>query len=318
MTAAKKKHILIVDCDHADTKEIQQMLEQKKEFMVSTADTLSSTAISMYSAPPDVIIVNTSLEGGKGLEFCHKIKSDVIFGYIPIILLIDSVKDTPEIDWDGIPADDFIKRPFCSIELLNRVSMTLTRTERMWDANPLTRLPGNHTIIREFQKRIDLRETFTVAYVDLDNFKSYNDKYGFLKGDNVLKFTARLIANHISELNNPHETFIGHLGGDDFVFIVPPDNMDDVCKRIIENFDAVIGDFYDADDAAQGFITTLNRKGGKEGFPIMTVSIAIISNDKRHIRHIGEISTTAAELKSHAKSIKGSKFIRDLRTAKKK
>jgi diguanylate cyclase (GGDEF)-like protein len=151
--------------------------------------------------------------------------------------------------------------------------------------------------------------------IDLDHFKSYNDKYGFLRGDEILKMTARLLTNAIRKLGSP-EAFVGHIGGDDFVCIVPPDRLDGVCQEIIKNFDMIVGNFYDEDDRIHGYIESTNRKGEKEHFPIMSISIAVVTNKHRPIQHIGQVSAIAAEVKKRVKSMPGSCYVKDLRRAK--
>jgi diguanylate cyclase (GGDEF)-like protein len=153
---------------------------------------------------------------------------------------------------------------------------------------------------------------FTIGYVDLDNFKSYNDRYGFLRGDEVIKMTARLVTNSVRKLHTA-DAFVGHIGGDDFVFIVPPDRSDDVCQEVITNFDLIVGDFYDEGDRVRGYIDSVNRKGKKEQFPIVPISIAVVTNEYRPIKHIGEVSSIAAEIKNRVKSMQGSNYVKDLR-----
>ena len=132
-----------------------------------------------------------------------------------------------------------------------------------------------------------------MGYVDLDYFKSFNDKYGFLRGDEIIKMTARLLTNSLRSLKSS-EVFVGHIGGDDFVFIVPPERLDIVCKEIIKNFDLIVGNFYDEEDRIRGYIESKNRKGHPEKFPVVSVSIAVVSNEYRPVRHIGQVSTIAA------------------------
>jgi len=311
-----KKRILIVDRNPDAAEEIRQLLEADEgRFTVYSAESPRHAIDTIYNEPPGLVIIGHSLEAGEGDDLCCKIKSDTVFGHLPIILLLDSASHGTGIDWEKTPADDYLGKPLDPKEVQNRISLAFARAARTGDSNPLTRLPGNHSIMDEIQGRIDSGLPFAVAYVDLDNFKSYNDKYGFVRGDEVLKMTARLIANSIRQLGSP-QAFVGHIGGDDFVFIVPPDQLDSTCTEIIRNFNLIIGNFYDEEDRIHGFIESTNRKGEKERFPVISLSIAVVTNEYRPIKHIGEVSAVAAELKKRVKSMEGSTYLKDRRGSK--
>ncbi|NVM56977.1 MAG: diguanylate cyclase [Desulfobacterales bacterium] len=335
-----KRRVLIIDSDGADTEQIKRLLEEDKDLYIVYTEESSLHAIeTIYSEPPDVIIVSHSLEGGKGRELCCRIRSDTVFGHLPIVLVVGLSGQDLDIDWDNTPVDDYLSIPRDPWEIRRRISLIFSRAARVRDANPLTRLPGNHSIMREIQGRIDSESPFAIGYVDLDHFKSYNDRYGFLRGDEIIKMTARLLTNSIRALDSPRdagfvlkeeigiltnsirnldspEAFVGHVGGDDFVFVVPPNRLDSVCQEVIKNFDLIVGNFYDEDDRIRGYIDSTNRKGEKERFPIMSISIAIVTNEYRPIKHIGEVGAIAAEVKKRLKSMKGSNYVKDMRGSK--
>jgi diguanylate cyclase (GGDEF)-like protein len=231
------------------------------------------------------------------------------------MLIIPSLSSKPEIEWENTPVDDYLRKPLDPGETRSRIFLALSRAAGVRDANPLTRLPGNYSIMKELQERIDHKPRFAVGYVDLDYFKSFNDKYGFLRGDEIIKMTARLLTNSIRRLSSP-DAFVGHIGGDDFVFIVPCENVEGVCRELIGNFDLVIGNFYDEEDRIHGYIEAKNRRGRNERFPLMSVSIAVVTNEYRPIKHIGQISAIAAEVKKRVKAMDGSNYIKDLRGSK--
>lgn len=311
-----KRRVLIIDSDGADTEQIKRLLEEDKDlYIVYTAESSLHAIETIYSEPPDVIIVSHSLEGGKGRELCCRIRSDTVFGHLPIVLVVGLSGQDLDIDWDNTPVDDYLSIPRDPWEIRRRISLIFSRAARVRDANPLTRLPGNHSIMREIQGRIDSESPFAIGYVDLDHFKSYNDRYGFLRGDEIIKMTSRLLTNSIRNLDSP-EAFVGHVGGDDFVFVVPPNRLDSVCQEVIKNFDLIVGNFYDEDDRIRGYIDSTNRKGEKERFPIMSISIAIVTNEYRPIKHIGEVGAIAAEVKKRLKSMKGSNYVKDMRGSK--
>jgi len=209
-------------------------------------------------------------------------------------------------------ADDYIVKPFEPQELIARIRMVLRRMSRDLEANPLTRLPGNVSILNELQSRIDDKALFSVCYVDLDKFKSYNDTYGFEKGDQLIKECARILIRSTAQLGN-REDFIGHIGGDDFVVITTPEKTDSICKKIIEQFDKAAPDFYNETDQKSGFIVAKDRQGTERKIPIVSISIGVVSNEKKAISHVAEIGEIGAELKKEAKTLERSNYIKDLR-----
>ncbi len=310
-----RKRVLIIDSDPSGADEIRRLLKKGNRFIFYTAESLLPALDTIYSEPPDLIIVNQPLEGDGWKDLCSRIKSDTVFGNLPILLILQLSKHDRKINWEDMPVDDYLKRPLDPKEIRSRISLILARVARVRDANPLTRLPGNYSIMREIQGWIDSEFPFAVGYVDLDHFKSYNDKYGFMRGDEIIKMTARLLTNSLRKLDSP-EAFVGHIGGDDFVFIVPPERLDSVCQEVIKNFDLIVVNFYDEEDKITGYIDSTDRKGKKHRFSIMSVSIAVITNQYRPIKHIGQVSAIAAELKKRVKSMRGSNYVKDMRGSK--
>lgn len=308
----ERKRVLIINSDPSDADEIKLPLEEDgSHFIFYTAEPSLLALDTIYNEPPDLIIVSQSLEGGEWKDLCSRVKADTFFGHLPILLILQPFSHDLKIDWKDMPVDDYLQKPLDPDEIRSRVSLTFARSARVRDANPLTRLLGNYSIMMAIQARIDSESPFAVAYMDLNHFKSYNDKYGFLRGDEVIKIAARILSNSVRKLESP-EAFVGHIGGDDFVFILPPDRMDSVCQKVIRNFDLIVGDFYDEEDKVRGYIDALNRKGKKERFPIVSVSIGIVTNEYRPIKHIGEVSTIVTEILKRVKSMEGSNYAKDL------
>ena len=313
-----RKRVLVIGSDPSDADEIKRLLEADGDFfLVYTAESSLRALDTIYNDPPDLVILHQSLETDQWQDLCGRIKTDTVFGHLPIVLIVQPFEHHLEIDWSSIPVDDYLENPLDPKEIRSRISLTFARAARVGDSNPLSRLPGNYSIMKKLQGCIDRKRLFAAGYVDLDHFKSYNDKYGFLRGDEILKMTARLLTNVIRRLNSP-EAFVGHIGGDDFVFIVPPDSLESVCQEVIKNFDLVVGNFYDEDDRIHGYIESTNRKGEKERFPIMSISIAAVTNQYRPIMHIGQVSAIAAEIKKRVKLMPGSCYVKDLRGSKKR
>ena len=185
--------------------------------------------------------------------------------------------------------------------------------EKAENANPLTKLPGNIVIHEETDKRIRENRKFMVIYCDLDNFKAFNDKYGIAKGDDAIKMTAELFKES-SQLKGNADDFVGHEGGDDFILLTTPEKAQAVADHITSQFDKRVRALYDKEDLGRGFIMAHGRDGEIKKFPIMTISLAGVTNEHRRIESYGEITNIAAEIKKKAKAIEGSVFVVDKRT----
>lgn len=259
---------------------------------------------------PDIIISDVMMPNMSGFDLCRKLRENALTWHIPVMLL--SAKDQIEDKVHGLEegADDYMTKPFDLNELLARVKGLLKRSREAMDANPSTKLPGNVSIERAIVRRINEGEQFAVCYCDLDNFKAFNDHYGFYLGDRAIKFTGEVIKEIIREHGNPMD-FVGHIGGDDFIFITTPNLAEELCQKIIHRFDTGIREFYRDDDLKRGYIITKNRQGITVEFPIMSISIAVITNQTHQIDHPGQISMIEGDLKAYVKSMEGSNFVVD-------
>ncbi len=184
--------------------------------------------------------------------------------------------------------------------------------QRYLDASPLTRLPGNLAIEQVLKGKMEQGEKFALCYIDLDDFKAFNDKYGYAKGSDLIKMTGEVLYNAKDEYAEEND-FVGHIGGDDFVLVTSPDIVEQVCQAIITDFDRLIPDYYQREDRDNGFIEGYDRYGVKRRFPIMSVSIAVVSDVKRSFRSPVEIARVATEVKDYVKSLPGSNYLIDRR-----
>jgi len=266
----------------------------------------------MFNEPPDLLVVDNRLQDITGQEVANLVKSENVYRQLPVVMCVDPIDVETPWNWNKVEVDDFLVRPFNPSEVRDRINLTLCRAMRALDANPLSKLPGNTSIIQRIQSLIDAREDFALAYCDLDFFKSYNDKYGFSRGDEILMMSARLIVNTIRSYPGVL-SFVGHVGGDDFVFILPPDKVEEACQRIIKAFDDIVPHFYDPDDRKRGNITSVDREGNTKVFPLMAVSIAVVVNLDGRINHYGEVSSIAMGLKKKAKEDPKSSYVIDRR-----
>jgi len=254
---------------------------------------------SIYGSPPELLIVGTD-EELRGIV--PALREDPIFSHLPILVMLDAEEWVD--DWHRLQADDYIRLPFDPPEFKQRVALAVYRAHRVVETNPLTMLPGNTPIMKEVQRRLDAREHFALAYADLDFFKPFNDKYGFSRGDEIIRVTARLITN-IVKMNDPDACFVGHVGGDDFVFITRVAKVEAIAREILAHFDELVPTFYDPEDRERGYIVSVDRSGRETRFPILGISIGVAVN-RGHFRHYGAISAAAAEMKKYAKTFEGS------------
>ncbi len=261
-------------------------------------------------SPPDIILVDINLPGLGGLPVVQLIKGENVYRPVSVVLcLSDEDVRARALEWSKIEVDDLLFFPVSSPERLRAsLEVALARVSRNVDTNPLTHLPGNTAIIRYIQDGVN----FGLAYADLDNFKSFNDKYGFARGDEILMLTGRLIASTVKEINCT-PSFTGHVGGDDFVFVLPDDQIEECCRRALRTFDAVMPGFYDEEDRAAGKIISTDRQGRICSFPLMSVSVAVVFNINGSLQHYGEASERASALKKYAKSKPGSVYVLDRR-----
>jgi len=187
-----------------------------------------------------------------------------------------------------------------------QLSAIMERSRRELGVNPTSRLPGPGLVEQEISRRLDRQESFAVCYADLDNFKAYNDYHGYGFGDKIVRLAAQIIRDVAYDL--APDAFVGHIGGDDFVFLIPKDAVDAVCSHIISTFDRVIPYRYSEVDRQRGFIITKNRKDQEERYPIMTISIAVLISRPRMFAHVGEMSKMLADLKHYTKTLEGSNY----------
>ncbi|MEI6207261.1 MAG: diguanylate cyclase [Desulfuromonadales bacterium] len=243
------------------------------------------------------------------MNIISTLRGDSFFSAIPIIGLVADF-DFDSFQWDGCPLDDFLHLPINFNELFGRISLSQARIKRIFDNNPLTRLPGNTSIQRAIEDAMG--KPLMVCYLDINHFKPYNDVYGFAHGDEVLRMTARIMFNAVHDSGGG---FCGHIGGDDFVFIIESERAESVCQTIMCHFDTIVQDMFDEDTKKRGYYSGINRKGEEEHIPLLSVALAAIPMNVSKLRHVAKVAEVAADLKKMAKSMDGSRFVVDKRSA---
>ncbi len=231
--------------------------------------------------PPDIVLLDVQMPGLNGFDVCKQIKSDVFLRHIPVLMLTAQGSVKNKVTGLESGADDYVTKPFDMDELFARIRTLVRRTRQGLEANPLTRLPGNVTIEKEIMQRIKNNTPFAVLYVDLNEFKAYNDTYGFVKGDDVIRETARIVVSLAEVVGG----FVGHVGGDDFVIVTTPDQA--------------------PEDRTRGFVTSKDRRGKETQFALLSMAIGVVTNQLRKISSLGEVSKIGAEMKHFAKDQDG-------------
>jgi len=306
-----KPRILLVD-DDPDILDVLEIALSEENYEILKARDGEEALRIIKSKPLNLVLVDYAMPKMNGRQVCIEVKKDVLLRYLPIIMVTGKGDIEDKVGGIEAGADDYIVKPFEPKELLARIKMVLRRSEMDLEANPLTRLPGNVSIINEFARKIESKTLFAVCYADLDKFKAYNDKYGFEHGDEVIRETARILIQATQQSGNPGD-FIGHIGGDDFVVITDPQAADKICEKIIAEFDKKVPSFYKEADRKNGYIIALDRQGKEQKMPLLSISIGVVTNEFRNIEHVAQIGEIGAELKSYAKHLERSNFIRDQR-----
>jgi diguanylate cyclase (GGDEF)-like protein len=262
---------------------------------------------------PDLVLADVMMPNMDGFELTRRLRQDARTAAVSIIMLTARGLSADKLEGFAIGADDYIVKPFDTPELLARIRGVLRRSRDMRAQSPLTGLPGNVRIEEEIDGRVDLGQQFAILYADLDHFKAYNDHYGFMRGDQVIQTTARLIEDVAREVT-VGEAFVGHVGGDDFVVVVSPSMAAVVAQAIVEAFDRGAADFYDDEDRARGYVEVTNRRGELQRFPVITISIGVAATEKRGFQHYAEAVAVATEMKQFTKGATGSSWAMDRRT----
>ena len=305
--------VLVVDDDRNLRKIISTNLELAG-FAVETASDGPEALSMIENLQPDIVLLDLMMPYMDGYEVAKRIRNhqNPSIANVPIIILTAKGETEDKLRGFEAGADDYITKPFGPQELLARVRAKIRRVEVDSSLSPLTRLPGNLAIEAELRRRIDGSEPFAVIYLDLDNFKAFNDVYGFTHGDEAIQLLARATVDAVRRRGMASD-FVGHIGGDDFIVVTQNDRGEEIAKEVIAEFDRDIRNLYSAKDLRAGYIETRDRRGALNRFPIMTLSMAIVSNDRGQLSNYAQVGEAAAELKRYAKSIAGSVYVKEKR-----
>jgi diguanylate cyclase (GGDEF)-like protein len=303
--------VLVVD-DDTDIARFIEINLRLEGFDVRVAHDGEQAEKSIDDETPDLVLLDVMMPKVDGVELCRRLRANPATANLPVIMLTAKSLSADKVVGLTAGADDYIIKPFDTLELVARVRSTLRRNAEMRAVSPLTGLPGNHRIEEELADRVVKAQPFAVLYLDLDNFKAFNDCYGFLRGDEVITLLATAARRAVMEAGEP-APFLGHIGGDDFVIVCLPDQAEPLAKRVVEVFDASAPRLHDQTDADRGYIEVTDRQGKARQFPLVSVSIGIAMSGNRMFADKREVVDVATEMKKVAKTTVGSSIAIDRR-----
>lgn len=305
--------ILVVD-DEPPIREILKFQLENAGFEVACAGDGAEGLQMVEDQPPDLVLLDLMIPQMDGYEVCRRLKRDYSTRHIPVIILTARGELDEKLKGLENGANDYVTKPFSVPELLMRVKNVLSYSQSQREANPLTGLPGNVSIERELTQRIDAGNPFAFIYTDIDNFKALNDYYGYARGDDAIRRTARILTSAIAEAGNEND-FVGHVGGDDFVIMTTPDRADGIAKLVISMFDEAGDNLLEQEDVERGYLKIRKRSGEIMRIKSLGITLAVVTNERDPITHIGRVADVASELKRYGKSMTGSVVVRERRNS---
>lgn len=305
--------VLVVE-DEQHLAELASIKLSNAGYRVLTAADGEEALAKVKSSKPDLIVLDLTLPVKDGFEVCFDLRKDPETRDMPIILLLSKGQDPAQVKAMGLRVDDFLLKPFSPRDILIKVNTLMARARYLKEANPLTGWPGKQHIHNQIARLLEEKRPFDLLFLDLDNFRIYNQVYGFAKGNEVIKYLAALIRDCLSALVEV-DFYLGHYGGDDFVLLLPPKTGEKIAGEIIKRFEGGIKEMYNPEDRERGGIVAHNRQGIAKQWPIMTISAALVNNEKNHYTDPLEIEAVGHELLRYAKSMPGSNYVWDRRRA---
>ena len=305
------QRILIAD-DEPDIRLVLRTRLELEGFAVIEARDGAEAVRVAQTETPDLIVLDVMMPEMDGVEVCNRLRASFNTRNIPVIMLTARASRDDKIAGLTKGANDYITKPFDLNELTQRVRNTLDWSRQQRSASPLTGLPGNHSINDEIRRRLADQRSFALLQIDIDHFKAFNDYYGYGRGDEAIQLLARILSETLSRRGG-EDGFVGHIGGDDFVVLSSCDAAESIGEEIIEAFNKAAMELYDEEDRSRGHVDVLNRRHVVERFPLMSLTIALVSTDRVPVTHLAQLIDIAQELKAHGKGIPGSVMVGERR-----
>ncbi|WP_329109375.1 response regulator [Micromonospora sp. NBC_01699] len=301
----RKDVILVVD-DDVDIARFVEFNLRLHGFDVLKAGDGQEALDMIEEHRPDLAVVDLMMPRIDGLELTRRLRADPMTSALPVIMLTAKGMTVDKVHGLTAGADDYLVKPFDTAELIARVSSTLRRNKEFREVSPLTGLPGNSRVRREITDRVRSGVDYAVGYVDIDRFKSVNDRYGFSRGDEFITALARSLHRAVVSVGLP-PAFLGHIGGDDFVIVCAPEQVRPITEKAVVDFEKTADELYDPSDAQRGFVELKDRRGNVKKAHLVTLSIGVsLSVPERRFTDPLEVIAAASEMKSLAKNQPGS------------
>lgn len=300
------QEIYIIDGEDNLFKKLNTLFYEEDNFCFTNIKE-QKLEIALKNIPALIIIHEDTLQTNI-IDICNKIRENDDNRITPVIVISSNTDYLHRIEVFKASVEQYIKKPINEQYLYYTIKNLIRLLDINRTVSPLTGLPGNVQIQAEMKKRLMNKEKFVMLYLDLDNFKAYNDVYGFLKGDEIIKFTARTILKNVHDIDL-EKGFVGHIGGDDFIAIISNNDYEKLCQNIILDFDYNVLNYYTEEHIEKGYIEVENRKGTMEQFPLTSISIGVVEVDRDSFKNILEIGEVGAQVKHLSKSIQGSTYV---------
>lgn len=284
-----------------------------QELQVETLRAAEQLMAVSLRGRPRVVVVDARRCPQEALRACQRMKADSYTGVVPCLLL-SAPDDAAFAAAFEAGADEVVREPLPPAETRTRLQAMLRRSDRDLVVHPSTRLPGAVEIELEVQRRLTAGSAFAMCYADLDHFKEFNDRYSYHDGDRVIRILAKILHDVVKGICGENG-FVGHIGGDDFIFVIPADDVQVVCEEILSVFDTLVPFQYAEPDRRAGYFFGKDRRGQLHRVPLMTVSIGVVTNERRVFTHAAQVSELATEMKSYAKTLPGSVYSVDRRSS---
>jgi len=306
--------ILVVDDDEDIARFVEFNLRLHGFDVVRASDGQEALEV-IEQRRPDLAVVDLMMPRVDGLELTRRLRANPLTSVLPVIMLTAKGMTVDKVHGLTAGADDYVVKPFDTAELIARVSSTLRRNKEFREVSPLTGLPGNSRVRREITDRVRSGVDYAVGYVDIDRFKSVNDRYGFSRGDEFIAALARSLHRAVVAVGLP-PAFLGHIGGDDFVIVCAPDQVRPITERAVVDFEKAADDLYDPQDRGRGYVELPDRRGNVKRANLVTLSIGVsMSVAERRFTNPLDAIAVASEMKSLAKRQPGSYVAVDRRRA---
>ncbi len=307
----KNAHILLIDSDPASQQDLTDPLI-KNDYHVSHARSAREGMEKIYQSSPDVILLARKLPDMDGLLFCAELKNDLVLRHIPLILIDFEPLLEGELAARESGADDYLHKPVSIRELDGRIRQILRQGTMGFNCHPVTGLPGYDAVYRKVQETLEKGRPFAICFLDIHKFRHFNQRYGYARGDELLRKISRGVVE-VLQAGNRYLDFFGHLGADDFVLVTDPNRAEGLCSKIVERFEQSVPDFYEPSDLEKGYILTRSRNGRETSHKRIFLSIAIITHEAGRPGHVARIVEQGSELLALAKKEQKSLWVKERR-----